>query len=259
MSRPRPGSVTGPDGPPMEAGRADFAAAVPGGPGLRGAHGPYRAPEPREPRGPYGPPEPRRREPMDDGGRPAPADPAAGPDPAPGGPRAPHAGGSPPVVRLTGRGAILALLVLSFAGLLVSDWLGWGLLADVTFVAACVVIACYAKPSDLLAVSVCPPLAFFVACVLAKLVTSAGGTAAAEGTLITLATSAPWLFLGTAVTILIGLRRGLLDNIRDLRQGLRGEPDGPPEHVRRTLGGSGRPASRGPGGPARPGGTTWRR
>ncbi len=176
----------------------------------------------------------------------------------PAGPRGARAGGSPPDVRLTGRGAILALLVLSFAGLLLSDWLGWGLLADVTFVAACVVIACYAKPSDLLAVSVCPPLAFFVACVLAKLATSVGGTAAAEGTLITLATSAPWLFLGTAVTILIGLRRGLLDNIRDLRQGLRGEPDGPPEHVRKTLGGSGRPASRGPGGPARPG-NTWRR
>ena len=190
---------------------------------------------------------------MDDGGR-------AGPGgPGPGGPRAPQGDGSQPVVRLTGRGAILALLVLSFAGILVSDWLGWGLLADVTFVAACVVIACYAKPSDLLAVSVCPPLAFFVACVLAKLITSTGGTAAAEGTLITLATSAPWLFLGTAVTILIGLRRGLLDNVRDLRQGLRGEPEGPPEHVRKTLGGSGRPTSRGPGGPARPGGTTWRR
>ena len=166
---------------------------------------------------------------MDDGG-------SAGPGgPGPGGPRVPQGDGSLPVVRLTGRGAILALLVLSFAGILVSDWLGWGLLADVTFVAACVVIACYAKPSDLLAVSVCPPLAFFVACVLAKLITSTGGTAAAEGTLVTLATSAPWLFLGTAVTIVIALRRGLLDNIRELRHGLqetagRGGPGPGPEH-----------------------------
>ena len=95
--------------------------------------------------------------------------------------------------------------MLSFLGLIVSDWLDWGMLADATFVAACVVIACYAKPSDLLPVAVCPPLAFFVACVCAKLATSAGGTSAAEGTLVTLATSAPWLFLGTAVTILIGL------------------------------------------------------
>ncbi|HEY4701404.1 MAG TPA: DUF6542 domain-containing protein, partial [Streptosporangiaceae bacterium] len=63
-------------------------------------------------------------------------------------------------------------------------------------------------------------------CVLAKLVSSSGGTSAAEGTLVTLATSAPWLFIGTALTIVIGLRRGLLGNIRELRQGLRGNPGG---------------------------------
>jgi hypothetical protein len=144
--------------------------------------------------------------------------------------------------------------VLSFLGLIVSEWLDWGMLADATFVAACVVIACYAKPCDLLPVAVCPPLAFFVACVCAKLATSTGGTSAAEGILVTLATSAPWLFLGTAVTILIGLRRGLLDNIRDLRRGLKGEPDGPsPDRVRRAEGS-------GPGGPLDPGsgGRTWR-
>ena len=151
------------------------------------------------------------------------------------------------MLRLTGRGAILALLVLSFLGLIVSDWLDWGMLADGTFVVACVVIACCAKPNDLLPVAVCPPLAFFVACVCAKLATSVGGTSAAEGTLVTLATSAPWLFLGTAVTILIGLRRGLLDNIRDLRLGLQGEPDRPsPDRARRAAGS-------GPGGPLDPG------
>ncbi len=161
-------------------------------------------------------------------------------------------GDSTPPVRLTGRGAILALLVLSFLGLIVSDWLGWGILANVTFVAACTVAARYAKPSGLLPVTVCPPLAFFVACVCASLATSAGGTSAAEGTLVTLATSAPWLFLGTAVTILIGLRRGLLDNIRDLRQALQGDPDGPsPGRGRRAVGnGPGGPQGRGPGGPA---------
>jgi hypothetical protein len=157
-------------------------------------------------------------------------------------------------VRLTGRGAILALLVLSFLGLIVSDGLGWGMFADGTFVAACILVGCSAKPSDLLPVTVCPPLTFFVACVADKLITSAGGTSAAEGTLVTLATSAPWLFLGTAVTILIGLRRGLLDNIRELRRGLRGEPDGPLPARGRAAGNSpGGPLERGSGGPA------WRR
>lgn len=140
---------------------------------------------------------------------------------------------------------------------MLSGWLNWGLLADVTFVLACLAVAWYAKPTDLLTVSVCPPLAFFIACVGAKLATSAGGASAAEGTLVTLATSAPWLFLGTGLTILIGLRRGLLDNIRALRQNLHGEPGGPPpEHVRKFPGdGSSGPASRRPGGP----GPAWRR
>jgi len=171
----------------------------------------------------------------------------------PGGPQS-----AAPTVRLTGRGAILALLVLSFLGLIVSDGLGWGIFANGTFVVTCILMACYVKPSDLLPVTVCPPLAFFVACVCEKLITSSGGTAAAEGTLVTLATSAPWLFLGTALTILIGLRRGLLGNIRDLRQGLQGEPDGAlPPGVRRTTGGGsggpGDPLSRDSDGPA------WRR
>jgi hypothetical protein len=129
-------------------------------------------------------------------------------------------------LRLTGRGAILALFGLTFLGLLLADWMGWGMLGDATFVAACIVIASYAKPGDLLTVVVCPPLVFLAACVCAKVITSAGGTSAAEGTLVTLADSAPWLFIGTVLTVLIALSRGLPDNIRDLRRGLHGDPDG---------------------------------
>ena len=204
-------------------------------PGFRPAQGsPSRAAGSRRPQGPYepygpsegrGPHEPRgRREPMDAAGGPA-------------GSSGPRENAAAPGIRLTGRGAILALLVLTFLGLLVSDLVGWGLLSNVTFVAACIAIACYARPTDLLPVTVCPPLAFFVACVCSKLITSAGGTSAAEGILLTLATSAPWLFLGTAVTIVIALRRGLLDNIRALRQGLQGQPDGAaPARARNIMG-----------------------
>ena len=209
MSRPeplRPG-VRPPQRPPSRPA------------GSRGAPGPHDPYGSREGRGPH---EPRgRREPTD----------AAGGDSP--GPRE----NAVPGIRLTGRGGILALVVLTFLGLLVSDLVGWGLLSNVTFVAACVAIACYARPTDLLPVTVCPPLAFFVACVCTELITSAGGTSAAEGTLLTLATSAPWLFLGTAVTIVIALRRGLLDNIRELRHGLRGQPDGAaPARARNIMG-----------------------
>ncbi len=190
--------------------------------GSRGAQGPSA---PHGPHDGLGPHEPRgRREPMD-----ATGGPAGSP-----GPREDTAASG---IRLTGRGGILALMVLTFFGLLVSDLVGWGLLSNVTFVAACIAIACYARPTDLLPVTVCPPLAFFVACVCSSLLTSSGGASAAEGLLITLANSAPWLFLGTALTIVIALRRGLLDNIRVLRHGLQGQPDGtPPARARNIMG-----------------------
>ena len=121
----------------------------------------------------------------------------------------------------------MGLLGLTFAGLLVSGWLSAGGLGDAVFVAACVLIACYTKPSDLLPVAVCPPLVFLTACACAQAVTSAGGTSAAEGTLVTLGNSAPWLFVGTALTVIIGLRRGLLGNLRELRRGLHGDPSWP--------------------------------
>jgi len=163
----------------------------------------------------HGPEAFRPRAPRDGGG------PVRRPGPPPS-----NAGGAKADIRLTGRGAVLCLFVLCFVGILVSGWLGTGIVADALFVAGCGAMAWYAKPSDLLTVAVAPPLAFFFGCVLAKLASSSGGTSAAEGTLVTLATSAPWLFIGTALTIVIGLRRGLLGNIRELRQGLQGNPGG---------------------------------
>jgi hypothetical protein len=91
---------------------------------------------------------------------------------------------------------------------------------------------------------VSPPLAFFAACVCAKAATSAGLTTAAEGTLVTLASSAPWLFAGTALTVGIALCRGLPGNIRQLGQDLHGEPDASQRDSagRMPRGGSGGPA-----------------
>jgi hypothetical protein len=55
---------------------------------------------------------------------------------------------------------------------------------------------------------VCPPLAFLAGTVCAQLITAPGGFAAAEGILITLGSSAPWLFTGTVLTIVIAVGRG---------------------------------------------------
>ena len=52
------------------------------------------------------------------------------------------------------------------------------------------------------------PLAFLAGSVLAQLITAADAFAAATGILITLGTSAPWLFTGTGLTMAIALGRG---------------------------------------------------
>jgi hypothetical protein len=54
----------------------------------------------------------------------------------------------------------------------------------------------------------CPPLAFLAGSVLAQLITAADAFATAIGILVTLGTSAPWLFTGTGLTMAIALGRG---------------------------------------------------
>jgi hypothetical protein len=45
-----------------------------------------------------------------------------------------------------------------------------------------------------------------------------------EGTLITLANTAPWLLTGMAVSLVIAFCRGLWQNVRTLGKELRGDP-----------------------------------
>jgi len=111
-------------------------------------------------------------------------------------------------ITLTGRGAAVALFGACFLGLLIAAWTGWDLLADAIFVMACGLVACYTRASGLRGVVVCPPLAFLAGSVLAQLITAADAFAAAVGILVTLASSAPWLFTGTALTMAIALGRG---------------------------------------------------
>jgi hypothetical protein len=110
--------------------------------------------------------------------------------------------------RLTGRGAVIALLGFSFLSLLLAAWTGWGTLADAAFVCGCGVVTYYTRATGLRAVVVCPPLVFFAGCVCAEVVTSSGAFMAATGILVTLGTSALWLFTATALTVVIAIGRG---------------------------------------------------
>jgi hypothetical protein len=111
-------------------------------------------------------------------------------------------------IKLTGRGAVIALFAASLLGLLFAAWTGWTAAADAIFVMSCGVVAYYTRAKGLRVVVVCPPLAFLAGSVCAQLITAPDSFSAAEGILVTLGTATPWLFIGTALTIAIALGRG---------------------------------------------------
>ena len=111
-------------------------------------------------------------------------------------------------VRLTGRGAVAALFTLCFVTQLIADWTGWGTLAGAAFVCGCGAVTYYTRTSGLRAVVVAPPLLFFVGSACAEVITAPGAFLAAEGIVVTLGTSAPWLFTATALTVVVAIGRG---------------------------------------------------
>jgi hypothetical protein len=160
---------------------------------------------------------------------------------------------------MTARGAVLAMFALFFLGTLAAGWLHLGVLTGLSFVAGFALAARYTRRDGLLAVVVTPPLIFLVALVCAEVLTSHADTtkhtltSAAEGTILTLAAIAPWLFTGVIVGLVIALFRGLPQCVRDLRTDLRGDiglskpsaPLGPAAQ-------QGTPAQRDPRSPGRP-------
>ncbi len=132
-----------------------------------------------------------------------------------------------PPVRLTGRGGMLAIFALSFAGAFATSVSHVGWLAGICYVVACVLAVWTVRPTQLLPVVVTPPMLLAAAVVCVQAVTASGGAlSAAGGTLVTLGNLAPWLFAGTAAGTLIALARGLTGNVHALRESLRGDVRG---------------------------------
>jgi hypothetical protein len=102
----------------------------------------------------------------------------------------------------------VALVAVCFLSLLIAALTGWGVFADAVFVMTCGVVACYTRASALRTLVVCPPLAFCTGCLLAQVLTAPDSFSAVAGILVTLGSSAPWLFTGTALTVAIALGRG---------------------------------------------------
>ena len=144
-------------------------------------------------------------------------------------------------IALTGRGAIAGMLLLFLVSLLVASWLRWGVLAGASFVIGSVAAAWYTRPRDLLAVVVSPPLLFFCALICVKAVTAQGAAiiSTVEGTALTLANVAPWLFAGVILYLIVAWARGLPRCVTALRHDLR------PDLPRPRSGSPGTPVSHG--------------
>lgn len=155
--------------------------------------------------------------------------PPAGRRPRPAGrlPAGPPQGGSLPA-GLAARAVLGGLLAVSFLGCVLASSLHHPALAGLAFCAGAALAAQFVRPSALLHVVVAVPVVFGVANLLAQLATLPGGgrSGAAlpllEGTLLTLAAVAPWLFAGTAGAFLIAMFRGLPRCVRELRTDLSG-------------------------------------
>lgn len=128
-------------------------------------------------------------------------------------------------LRLTGRGAVVVVLAASLLGAYLAEELHWTGAAGIAYVAACLIAALYVKPGYLLLSVVTPPLLFGVAVICVKAATATGTvlTATTEGTLLLLGSSAPWLFGGTLLALVITVFRGLGREIGQLRTSLRGD------------------------------------
>jgi len=129
---------------------------------------------------------------------------------------------------MTARGAVLAMFALFFLGMLTGGWLHLGSLTGLSFVAGCVLTARYTKRDGLLTAVVTPPLIFVIVLVGTEVMSSPGDTlrhtltSAAEGTVLTMASVAPWLFSGVILSVIIAMFCGLPQCVREFRADLRG-------------------------------------
>jgi len=128
-----------------------------------------------------------------------------------------------PQIRLTVRGAVVVMLVVFALGLIAAAWLGSPVLAGAFFIAGSAVGVFCVRQRDLLMTTITPPLAFCIVLVGVKAGTATGNVvlSTAEGAAITLAGVAPWLFAGTALSLIIAWQRGLRECVRELRVDLR--------------------------------------
>ncbi|GAA2604092.1 DUF6542 domain-containing protein [Actinomadura fulvescens] len=138
--------------------------------------------------------------------------------------RAASSGGG--AIALTGRGGIVVVFGTGLFGALFARWFDLAILAGLAFAVGCALAAFMTRPADLLTLAVSPPLVFFAVTFLAEVLTTVGEGSLVRGVTVglvtTMASTAPWLFLGTILVIAISVPRGLVTAFRELRTKLAG-------------------------------------
>ncbi|MEW9553554.1 DUF6542 domain-containing protein [Nonomuraea sp. NPDC050783] len=133
--------------------------------------------------------------------------------------------GKQPAVRLTARGAVALILVATLAGYVLTSLLGVQQLVGAAFVVAALLGVLLVNRRELLSLVVSPPLVFFCATLFVELGRAFGSVSIVQSLALGLYTSltrgAPWLFAGSALVLGVAWRRGLWDNVRDLRAELK--------------------------------------
>jgi hypothetical protein len=130
---------------------------------------------------------------------------------------------------VTVRGAMVAMFGIFLVCSLAASWLNVGVLIGLGYVACCVLAPFLVRPQAQLHVVIAPPAIFMAAVILTQVVTAQGSSrhgrilSVLEGTLLTLAAVAPWLFAGTALGAGASATRGLRECVREVKAEFRRE------------------------------------
>ncbi|MFI6296203.1 DUF6542 domain-containing protein [Nonomuraea sp. NPDC050790] len=134
-------------------------------------------------------------------------------------------------MKLTARGAVALAFVATVTGYVLASVFGLGFLMGVVFIAGNLFGAMLVNRRELLSLVVTPPLVFFCATFLVELLRAFSSASVlgslALGLYTSMSAGAPWLFAGSAIVLAVAWRRGLRDNVRDLREELRSVADVP--------------------------------
>jgi hypothetical protein len=124
---------------------------------------------------------------------------------------------------VTARGALAGMFVLCLVACLLGAWQGHDVLAGLGFCLTGVLAPVYGRREAQLAVVLSAPVIFLLAELVTQVLTAQGSSghssvlSVLEGTVLTLADVAPWLFAGTLACVTIAMARGLPDCVRRLR------------------------------------------